>query len=211
MVVGHTGGIHKGQVLAAQRRHVQAPAALAPEKAGRVDRRVVQPRVQHVQLARRGVELHVRDEGLVARNVVSDSRAAAAVQPVRAHDRLAGAAGRGGAQVRHAPAGVDLQVRCSRTGGRAPDRPGRVVLAGRGRDGVDHPLQLRGGAPLYHVHVGPLLRRGVYRAVLAYLDRDRFVGQRGGSQEGATRRVVRYHARVGVVPDDRVEYPGLFV
>ena len=208
--------MHERHVRAVQRRQVQAPAALPPVpvpahggmRSG-VDRGVVQPRMQDVEPARRGIRLHVGDEGAHSPDVVAGRRIPAA-QTVRLHRGRAATAGRPGAQIRPAVAGVDGKVRRPDPCGR-PDRARHVVCAGRGRDGVDHPLQFRGGAALDRVHVGPLLRRGVHRAVLAYLDRNRLVGQRGGSQQGAGRRVVRDHARVGVVPDDRVQYPGLRV
>ena len=159
-----------------------------------------------VHLARRRIGINVDNARVPAADgVAAEERAVA--QAVRQDGRRAVPR----AQVCHAPAGVDRHARRARAAGPAPDRPCNVVLAGRGRGGVDHPLQLGGRLPLYHVHVWPLLRRGVHRAVQAGLDRDRLVGQRGGSQEGAGRRVVRDHARIGVVPDDRVQYPRALV
>ena len=144
---------------------VAAGGALSGGIAPGVDRIVVQPRVHYVHLARLGVGLHVDDARVPAGDGVAAKQCAAA-RVVRLHGRRAAQ----GAQVRHAPAGVDRQVRRAGAAGARSDRPGHVVRAAGGRRGVDHPLQLRGGLRLDHVHVGPLLRRGVHRSVPADLD-----------------------------------------
>ena len=210
----HPGRIVLGHVAAVKRSHVQAPAAGAPvlvptdaADAHGVRRGVVQPRVQHVHLARGGVCLHVGDPAAGASDGVVCKKDA--IQPVRLHNRRPGAhvvPGAAGAQVYSAVGGVDLHHRCAGAA-RRRQRARHVIFAQR-RDGVDHPLQFRGRPRVDHIDVRPLLRRGVYPAVPADLDRDRLVGQRRGSQQCAGRRVVRHHARVGVVPDDSVQYPG---